>query len=201
MSITNKKFALECTIWGNILDDTGWSKATVTNNISLMSLKIAKNGLTQWFLESFYAAVLVFWCPIMIRWTKSFISLFCQNGGLASARLNPAWTEPSNNPQRLPSSFDIVKYHPNTPRLSLRLPKTPPNSIRHYRHHRTSSKTFKVVYLVHQYMRSWMKVEPSHHFSTTVKWKIWFSWSLWDIKIPKQPHKSFLKIIGLGHFS
>ena len=117
-----------------------------------MNLKITKNGLTQWFLESFYAAVLVFWCPIMIRWTKSFISLFCQNGGLASARLNPAWTEPSNNPQRLPSSFDIVKYHPNTPRLSLRLPKTPPNSIRHYRHHRTSSKTFKVFYLVHQYM-------------------------------------------------
>ena len=128
---------------------TGWSKATVTNNISLMSLKIAKNGLTQWFLESFYAAVLVFWCLIMIRWNKSFISLFCQNGGLASARLNPAWTEPSNNPQRLPSSFNITKYHQNTPRLSLRHPKTSPNSIRHYRHHRISSKTFKVVYLVH----------------------------------------------------
>ena len=114
-----------------------------------MSLKIAKNGLTQWFLESFYAAVLVFWCLIMIRWNKSFISLFCQNGGLASARLNPAWTEPSNNPQRLPSSFNITKYHQNTPRLSLRHPKTSPNSIRHYRHHRISSKTFKVVYLVH----------------------------------------------------
>ena len=25
-------------------------------------------------------------------------------------------------------------------------------------------------------------------------------WSFWDIKIPKPPHKSFLKIIGLGHF-
>ena len=129
-------------------EGTVWSKATVTNNISLRSLKIAKNGLTQWFLESFYAAVLVFWCLIMIRW-NSFISLFCQNGGLASARLNPAWTEPSNNPQRLPSSFNITKYHQNTPRLSLRHPKTSPNSIRHYRHHRISSKTFKVVYLVH----------------------------------------------------
>ena len=26
------------------------------------------------------------------------------------------------------------------------------------------------------------------------------TWSFWDIKIPKQPHKSFLKIIGLSHF-
>ena len=38
--------------------NTGWSKATVTNNISLMNLRNAKNGLTQWFLESFYAVVL-----------------------------------------------------------------------------------------------------------------------------------------------
>ena len=46
---------------------TGWSKATDTNNISLTNLKNAKNGLTQWFLESFYAAVLVFWCLKMTR--------------------------------------------------------------------------------------------------------------------------------------
>ena len=136
-----------------------------------MSLKIAKNGLTQLFLESYYAAVLVFWCLIMIRWNKFFISLFCQNGGLASAWLNPAWTEPSNNPQRLPSSFDIAKYHPNTPRLSLRHPKTSPNSIRHYRHRRISS-IIQGGYLVRQYMRSWTKVEPSYHFSTTLKCKI-----------------------------
>ena len=36
--------------------DTGWSKATDTNDISLTNLKDAENGLTQWFLESFYAA-------------------------------------------------------------------------------------------------------------------------------------------------
>ena len=52
-------------------------------------------------------------------------------------------------PKDSQSSFDIPKYHPDTPRLSLRHPKTSPNSIRHYRHHRISSKTFKVVYLVH----------------------------------------------------
>ena len=34
-------------------------------------------------------------------------------------------------PKDSQSSFDIPKYHPDTPRLSLRLPKTSPNSIRH----------------------------------------------------------------------
>ena len=162
--------------------------------------KNCKNGLTQWFLESFYAAVLVFWCLIMIRWNKSFISLFCQNGGLASARLNPAWTEPSNNPQRLPSSFNITKYHQNTPRLSLRHPKTSPNSIRHYRHHRISSKTFKVVYLVHHiWGAEW---RWSHHTILAQHWNARFfsTWSFRNIKIPKPPHKNFLKIIGLSHF-
>ena len=61
----------------NNLDSTVWSKATVTNNISLRSLKIAKKGLTQWFLESFYAAVLVFWCLKIIRRKKYCISLVC----------------------------------------------------------------------------------------------------------------------------
>ena len=39
---------------------TGWSKETVTINFSLANLKITKNGITQSFLESLYAAVLVF---------------------------------------------------------------------------------------------------------------------------------------------
>ena len=153
---------------------TGRSKATVTNNISLRSLKIAKNGLTQWFLESFYAAVLVFWCLIMIRWNKSFISLFCQNGGLASARLNPAcWTEPSNNPQRLPSSFNIAKYHQNTPRLSLRHPKTASDTIGTTAYLQKRSRLF-IWCISISYMMSWMKVEPSYHFSTPVKRNIFF---------------------------
>ena len=42
-------------------------------------------------------------------------------------------------PKDSQSSFDIPKYHPDTPRLSLRHPKTSPNSIRHYRHRRISS--------------------------------------------------------------
>ena len=64
---------------------------------------------------------------------------------------------PGLNPQVTPkdsqSSFDIPKYHPDTPRLSLRHPKTPPNSISHYRHHCISSN-IQGGYLVRQYMRS-----------------------------------------------
>ena len=57
-------------------------------------------------------------------------------------------------------------------------------------------------YLRVQSMQDWAVLKPTHHFGKTVKWKICFTWSLWDIKIPKPkpPHKSFLKIIGLGHF-
>ena len=55
-------------------------------------------------------------------------------------------------------------------------------------------------YLGVQSMQDWAVLKPTHHFGKTVKWKIWFTWSLWNIKIPKPPHKSFLKIIGLGNF-
>ena len=42
--------------------NTGWSKATVTNNFSLTNLKDTEGGLTQSFLEGWYAAVSVFRC-------------------------------------------------------------------------------------------------------------------------------------------
>ena len=55
-------------------------------------------------------------------------------------------------------------------------------------------------YLRVQSMQDWAVLKPTHHFGKTVKWKICSTWSLWDIKIPKPPHKSFLKIIELDHF-
>ena len=64
------KFREWCCTLSLPLDITGWSKATVTNKFSLANLKIPKNGLTQSFLESLYAAVLVFWCLSMVRWKK-----------------------------------------------------------------------------------------------------------------------------------
>ena len=50
---------------------TGRSKATVTNDFSLTNPKNKKSGQTQSFLESLYAAVLVFWCFTIVRWKKS----------------------------------------------------------------------------------------------------------------------------------
>ena len=46
---------------------TGWSKETVTCNISLTEPKKSKTTQTQWFLETLYWEVLVFWCPICLR--------------------------------------------------------------------------------------------------------------------------------------
>ena len=53
-----------------VLFSTGWSKATVTNYFSLTNLKDTENGLTQSFLESWYAAVLVFRCLKITRQDK-----------------------------------------------------------------------------------------------------------------------------------
>ena len=61
-------------------------------------------------------------------------------------------------------------------------------------------QTFKMVFCLCRYMRSQGKMKPSYHFSTTLNCKIFSTWSFWEIKITKLPHKSFLKINGLGHF-
>ena len=55
-------------------------------------------------------------------------------------------------------------------------------------------------YLRVQSMLDWAMLKQTRHFGTTLKCKICSTWPFWDIKIPKPPHKCFLKIIGLGHF-
>ena len=85
----------------------------------------------------------------------------------------------SSIPQRLPKQLWHPNIPPDTPRLSLRHSKTSPISIRHYRH-RCISSIIQGGYLVHQYMRSWTKVEPSYHFSTTLKGKIFFHLIIWS---------------------
>ena len=46
---------------------TGWSKETVDCNFSLTDPKFLKSAITQWFLESLYREVLVFWCFKSVR--------------------------------------------------------------------------------------------------------------------------------------
>ena len=46
---------------------TGWSKETVDCNSLLTDPKLPKSVITQWFLESLYREVLVFWCFKSVR--------------------------------------------------------------------------------------------------------------------------------------
>ena len=49
---------------------TGWSLKTVDCNFLLTDPKISKSVKTQWFLESSYREVLVFWCFKTVRCVK-----------------------------------------------------------------------------------------------------------------------------------
>ena len=59
--------------YSEIRGATGWSKATVTHNISLTHLKITKKGITQWFLESLYPAIFIFQCLSMVKWKQTWL--------------------------------------------------------------------------------------------------------------------------------
>ena len=54
-------------------------------------MKNKKNGKTQSFLEVVDREVLIFWCLKRVRWKKSCLSRFCQNGGLAPVWLGHAF--------------------------------------------------------------------------------------------------------------
>ena len=80
---------------------TGWSKETVNCNFFLTGLKITKSGITEPFLVRAHREVLIFWCLEGVRWKKYPILGLCQNGGLAPARPDSAWTEPARHLQTL----------------------------------------------------------------------------------------------------
>ena len=83
------------------LPNTGWSKETVNCNFFLTGLKITKSGITEPFLVRAHREVLIFWCLEGVRWKKYPILGLCQNGGLAPARPDSAWTEPARHLQTL----------------------------------------------------------------------------------------------------
>ena len=53
-----------------VLYGTGWSLKTVDCNFLQTDPKISKSAKTQWFLESSYREVLVFWCFKTVRCVK-----------------------------------------------------------------------------------------------------------------------------------
>ena len=99
-------------------------------------------------------------------------------------------------PKDSQSSFDISKYHPDTPRLSLRHPQTASDTI----DTTVYLQSFKVViWCVSIWGAEW---RWSHHTILAQHWKARFFYtsSFSDIKIPKPPNICFPKIIGLGDF-
>ena len=54
--------------------NTGWSKETVDWNFLPTDSKIPKSVITQWFLESIYREVMVFWCFNSVRCVEFCLS-------------------------------------------------------------------------------------------------------------------------------
>ena len=103
LSMDAKLMLILSFIWGmfQLMYITGWSKETVNCNFFLTGLKITKSGITEPFLVRAHREVLIFWCLEGVRWKKYPILGLCQNGGLAPARPDSAWTEPARHLQTL----------------------------------------------------------------------------------------------------
>ena len=118
----------------DLRDATGWSKATVTSNFSLASLKITKNGITQPFLESLYATILIFQCLSMVRWKKFCLSGLCQNSVLAPYCKD--W-EPTKPPKHISAPLISI----NTTQIPWEMHQTSPRQPQTYPGNMTCQQT------------------------------------------------------------
>ena len=109
--------------------------------------------------------------------------------------LNPQITPKDS--QAVLTSQNTTKIHQDSPSDTPRHPQTASDTIGTTVYLQKRSRLF--IWCISIRGAEWMW---SHPTILAQQWNaIFFSiWSLWDIKIPKPPHKSFLKIIGLGHF-
>ena len=96
---------------------TGWSKATVTSNFSLTSLKITKNGKTP-FLERLYATILIFECLSIVRRQKLCLSGLCLNSVFAPYCKDWEPTYPPNTSERLQFLWIPLRYPSDTPQTT-----------------------------------------------------------------------------------
>ena len=108
---------------------TGWSKATVTSNFSLASLKITKNGITQPFLESLYATILIFECLSMVRRQKLCLSGLCLNSVFAPYCKDWETNIPPKHIRAPPISINTTQISPRHPQTSPRHPQTSPGNM------------------------------------------------------------------------
>jgi len=108
---------------------TGWSKETVDCNISLTEPKKSKTAQTQWFLETLYWEVLVFWCPICLRCKLFFrfrvVTKWCYGSILQGLRTQI----PQNTSERLQFPWMPFRYPQIPIRHPTYTPQTPPRHI------------------------------------------------------------------------
>ena len=116
---------------------TGWSKETVDCNFLPTDKEILKSSITQWFLESLYREVLVFWCFKNARCVEFCLSEIFQYKTFAASY--KAWT--------LICSLEGTQTL-NTPINSTQIPfekllRHPPYISRHHRTLRRRRQTPK----------------------------------------------------------
>ena len=154
---------------------------------------MTKNGITQPFLERLYTEVLIFWCPIRVRWKQILLFNLCQIGGLAPVRLNPAWIQPSDTPLGTPE-------HPCQPKTSLNTPEDTPicpltfpkmkQTLTYAKGHRQTLPVPTELSQAGATPSFWHKFKRQDFFATL----------FWDIKISKPPYVPFLKMVEFCNF-
>ena len=111
-------------LWYRVIQET------VFFNLPLTDLTNQTNGITQWFLGSWYPDILIFWCLIIVSWKNLVFSGLSNNGIIGSilqglsAQITPKhiWKpQASTNTIQIPSG-----NHMDTPQTS-------PYNTRHQR--------------------------------------------------------------------
>ena len=119
--------------------------------------------------------------------------------GLSTARLDPAWNEPSDTPLThwAPKTYWMKHiYIPqNIPIYPQFIYKAASGTNRH-QHSTDTDRQQEILFS----MYDWVNLELNHNFGKTLKGKICFTWHFWDIKLSKPPNVPFPKIVGFCNF-
>ena len=104
--------------------NTGWSKETVDCNSLLTDPKLSKSVITQWFLESLYREVLVFWCFKSVRYVEFCLFKHFQYRAFAApykawklqnslTHIQTPWQCEINNKRCVLIGLIIIEFSPN----------------------------------------------------------------------------------------
>ena len=92
------------------VDATVWSKETVDYKFLLTDPKISKSVLTQWFSESLYREVWVFWCFKSVRCVEFCLLMYFQCRAFVAPY--KAWALQNTLTYTHPNPINIHTLHP-----------------------------------------------------------------------------------------